>query len=841
MKNVLNNIIRAHDLVSEEYTHDFHRFDSYVKAIINNAFAYSFLLDRDAKIIYSTDNIAELARKKNYNDISGMRLIDAYKEIFTDEGYISRATKRITRILEGEDDVCEDDVLTWPTGEKSIYRVRLNRIEDENNDFEGIIVFARDTTGIRREEANRRLDDLLHSSALPCMIWDENGDILMYNNEITKVFGMTRDLTIEEFCEAFCDLQPERQDDGMKTESMRKALISEALEKGYSQATVQLKRKDGSPAFFSASCARISWMFGYRLIVYLYDQTDIQKREAEAREAEQKLWETAKREAEARLQKEAALAENEAKSRFLANMSHEIRTPMNSIIGFSELALDDDIPDKTKDYLGKIIENSKWLLNIINDILDISKIESGKLELESVPFNLHSIIARCQSVIYPAVHDKGLDLIVSEGSLVGKELLGDPVRLYQALMNLLSNAVKFTSSGSVRLTSSILGTGENKAAVRFEVKDNGIGMNAEQLERIFDPFTQAESGTTRNYGGTGLGLSITKTLVEMMGGRLVVESEPGEGSAFSFEITFETTDSTGSTRGSNDIESIKKPHFNGTVLLCEDNKMNRQVICEHLSRVGLETVIAENGSIGVDIVQERVMNGEKPFDLIFMDMFMPVMDGIEAASRIAAMETGSPIVAMTANVMVDELENYRNNGMVDYIGKPFTSQELWRCLLKYLTPAGPSGPDRQESEKNSVLVVDDESMNILALSQILRPDHKVYAAKTGRSAITAAEKYMPDLILLDVVMPGMNGYAVIEELKASEKTRDIPVIFLTGLSDSSDVRKCLSLGAAGYISKPFSSATVKQHVEDQMKSTKNTRTDVREEYIKKKCHFAGSA
>jgi signal transduction histidine kinase/response regulator of citrate/malate metabolism len=392
---------------------------------------------------------------------------------------------------------------------------------------------------------------------------------------------------------------------------------------------------------------------------------------------------------------------NRAKSEFLANMSHEIRTPMNSIMGFAELASDSGSVPQIKDYLAKITDSTGWLLRIINDILDISKIESGKMELENIPFDLNDIISRCQSVIMPDVKEKGLDFKICADLPDGRKMLGDPVRLYQALINLLSNAVKFTSAGTVKLSLLMKNITDCSATVYFEVKDCGIGMSREQIGRIFDPFIQADSSTTRNYGGTGLGLAITKNLVEMMGGKLTAESVPGKGSTFGFEIMFETAEINGGASSAMDYNLlIERPRFDGLILICDDNPMNQQVACEHLTRVGLRTLVAGNGKAGVEMVEERIQNGEKPFDLILMDIFMPVMDGVEAASKITELNTGTPIVAMTANVMVGELDNYRKNGMPDYLGKPFTSQELWRVLLKYLTPLSSTIIDENEYERD---------------------------------------------------------------------------------------------------------------------------------------------
>jgi len=393
--------------------------------------------------------------------------------------------------------------------------------------------------------------------------------------------------------------------------------------------------------------------------------------------------------------RETAEAANRTKSAFLANMSHEIRTPMNSIIGFSELALDGNIPQKTKEYLNNISESAQWLLNIINDILDISKIESGKIELEQIPFDLPYIFAHCQSVITPKAREKGITLYCYAEPSVGKKLLGDPVRLRQVLINLLSNAVKFTNIGAVKLFASIKKYDGSNIVMHFEIKDSGIGMSPEQIAKIFEPFMQGDSSITRKFGGTGLGLAITKNIIELMGGALIVESTVGVGSKFSFELTFAMIDDAADISSQKIIiDDFKKPHFKGHVLICEDNNLNQQVICDHLNRVGLNTTVAYNGKDGVDFITKCVKNNEAPLDLIFMDIHMPVMDGLEAASKIAALGVKTPIVALTANIMSNDLELYKTSGMSDYLGKPFTSQELWRCLIKHIPVESYSDIDR---------------------------------------------------------------------------------------------------------------------------------------------------
>jgi len=385
---------------------------------------------------------------------------------------------------------------------------------------------------------------------------------------------------------------------------------------------------------------------------------------------------------------EEAKAASNSKSVFLANMSHEIRTPMNSIVGFSELALDGSSAVKTKEYLQKILQNSQWLLQIINDILDISKIESGKMELENIPFDLHELFASCRTLIMPKAIEKGLTMHFYAEPSLGKKLFGDPTRLRQVFVNLLSNAVKFTNTGLIKMQASVKNIGTNSVTMFFEIKDSGIGIHPENLDRIFEPFTQAETGTTRKYGGSGLGLPISKKIVELMGGNLKVESTPGVGSKFSFEVKFDSIDTDVDDVFSDHLifDDMEKPAFKGEILLCEDNEMNQQVICEHLARVGLVTNVAANGKLGVEMVKTRSRKGEKQYDLVFMDIHMPVMDGLEAAAKIFEFDPGIPIVAVTANIMSNDKEIYQSRGMSDCIGKPFTSKELWRCLMKYFKP-----------------------------------------------------------------------------------------------------------------------------------------------------------
>jgi len=523
-------------------------------------------------------------------------------------------------------------------------------------------------------EAEERTKIMIDSTPMCISIWTRDYQIIDCNQEVVNLFGLTQK---QEYFDMWSTrFTPVHQPNGRLSSEMAKELIDGAFAEGYRKFDWMHLDGNGEPLPCEVILIRADYQNDYTLACYVRDLREHIKLIDEMRKSE------------------IATESNKAKSDFLASMSHEIRTPMNSIIGFSELALDDDIPNKTRGYLGNILDNSKWLLHIINNILDISKIESGKLELEKIPFDMHELFTACRSIITSDAEEKGLILYFYAEPSLSKRPLGDPVKLRQVLINLLSNAVKFTSAGIIKLYAAVKSTTEKTITMTFEVKDSGIGMTPEQINKVLHPFMQAEAGTTRKYGGTGLGLPITNYLIEMMGGNLMIESTPGVGSKFSFELTFDTVDIEKDEQLKNRIvlNELKKPTFEGEILLCEDNTFNQQLICEHLNKVGIKTVIAENGKVGLDLVKSRkakLQSGlcdEKQFDLIFMDMHMPVMDGLEATTKIMELKTGIPIVALTANIMLQDRELYKTIGMVDYLGKPFTSQELWLCLMKFFTP-----------------------------------------------------------------------------------------------------------------------------------------------------------
>jgi signal transduction histidine kinase/CheY-like chemotaxis protein len=529
------------------------------------------------------------------------------------------------------------------------------------------------------EEQLREADEytqlMLDALPLSCQLWDKNFRIIACNEETVRHYGVSNK---QEYLEKFLEFSPEFQPCGRRSEEMSIDLVKQAFAEGYCCYEWMHQDVKGELIPSEITLVRIKYKGDFIVAGYTRDLRELKAMLSDMHEAEKDL----------RIARDAAEAANKAKSVFLANMSHEIRTPMNSIVGFSELALDMEISPKSRDYFDGILENAEWLLQIINNILDISKIESGKLELEHIPFDLHEVFAHCQTTIMPKALEKGINMHFYAEPSIGYRLLGDSIRLRQVILNLLSNAVKFTNAGAVKVSVSIVHSDERHTTLHFEIKDSGIGMAPEQISKIFEPFTQADTSTTRRFGGTGLGLPISKNIIEQMGGTLSVASTPGLGTTFSFDLVFDVIDAADDASDTQTaINQFEKPYFRGMILVCEDNIMNQRVICEHLERVGLQTVIAINGKEGVDMVRKRIESGIKPFDLIFMDMHMPIMDGFEAASEIAKFNTGTPIVALTANVMANDRELYKTSGLDDYMGKPFTSNDLWTCLLKYLKPA----------------------------------------------------------------------------------------------------------------------------------------------------------
>jgi diguanylate cyclase (GGDEF)-like protein len=669
------------------------------------------------------------------------------------------------------------------------------------------------------------------------------------------------------------------------------------------------------------------------------------------------------------LAKQQADAANLAKSEFLANMSHEIRTPLNAVIGLSELLQSENLPPMWQRQVAQISQSGRLLLGIVNDLLDFSQMESGNLQIARVPFELDSVLEHLGAMFMGPANAKGLEFVIDVQPDVPCQLEGDPVRIAQILANLLSNAIKFTEKGVVTLNIKALSSHAGHVRLTFQVSDTGMGMTADELRHVFDPFMQADTSITRRHGGTGMGLVISKRLVALMGGEGIhIHSQIGSGSTMAFELALpmngdrryagEPPDSAslagpillvdehkasrhalatllqawGYTvvQADNSVDAMARvdqalstsqpfaaiwidagmsepgglvmlrrvrqaysqagqnrqlsclmlasdqsfdaaqmlpedhcpvahkpvtplglrdalgqfqasarlagagatlPARQGRVLVVEDNAINREVILAQLRRLGVRASAVEDGQAAV-----RRLQG-KHYDLVLMDIQMPLMDGYEAARRIRLFDQSVPIVALTAAAGIEDKGKALASGMNDHLAKPVQSDALHQILAQWMQPhlqsQAANGQDsdtdpladeraadivlRRASGRHTVLVVDDMPANIRVLANSLKEDYIVQVASRGEKALEIARgEHPPDLILLDILMPDMDGYAVCRALKNDPRTSQIPIIFVSALNEVDDQEKGLHLGAVDYITKPFHMALVKARIHNHM-------------------------
>jgi len=633
------------------------------------------------------------------------------------------------------------------------------------------------------------------------LVVDERGHIVLTNPQLDTLFGYAAGELAGQPLEVLVPAEVHPRHVGL-----RDAFIAHgtARQMGSAGADLQGVRKDGSQFSVEIGLSRLPAMAGRgnSVCASVRDITERRRAETEVRRA-----------------REIAEEATRAKSDFLANMSHEIRTPMNAIIGMSHLALKTELDKKQRNYIEKVNRSAENLLGIINDILDFSKIEAGKMSIEQVPFRLEDVLDNFASMIGLKAEDKGLELLIATPASLPTALIGDPLRLGQILINLGNNAAKFTEQGEVVVGAEQVTMADGRVELHFWVRDSGIGMTPEQCARLFQSFSQADSSTTRKYGGTGLGLVISKNLVELMAGRIWVDSEAGKGSTFHFHAWFGVQTDVAPRRMFHADELLGL-----RVLVVDDNASAREILSTMARSFGLEVDVANGGAEALRMLAEAE-HKQLAYDLVLLDWRMPGMDGIETLQRMqgGALQQVPAVIMVTAfgREEAHEAALRQDMQLPAVLTKPVTPSTLLEAIGVALGKGVVSESRQAEREDRShadqaalagahVLLAEDNEMNQELARELLESAGIVLSiVENGQQALDAlagAERY--DGVLMDCQMPVMDGYAATRHLRAQPQFADLPIIAMTANAMAGDRELALAAGMNDHISKPLNVNTM---------------------------------
>jgi len=647
------------------------------------------------------------------------------------------------------------------------------------------------------QKSEIRLRTLFDSTSDVVMLMDENG-IFDCNNAALTMFGVSSQKEL--FSRHFIDITPEKQPggvdqpEGIDSKMLANMHLGIAKQSGSHNFDWVHKRLDNDKPFDVEVLLNAMVQDGRTIL------------QATVRDiGERKLAENLLLQAKA-----AAEQALRAKSDFLANMSHEIRTPMNGIIGMTELALDTELSEEQREYLSLVKSSADALLTIVNDILDFSKIESGKLDIEIIEFSLETMLRETLKSLSKRAHDKKLELLIHIAPEVPDRLRGDPGRLRQVIINLVGNAIKFTERGEIEV--SVLCTGNHEQSIstlQFSVRDTGIGIPAEKFQTIFESFSQADTSTTRKYGGTGLGLTISAQLVELMGGKIELESEVGKGSTFHFTLLMDviSTDPFAKYLPTGKIAGM-------SVLVADDNETNRKLLQEILQSWEMIPTLVETGEQALVELEQAAQRGQ-PYQVALLDLQMPGMDGFTLAEKLRQHpdHVCASVMMLTSEGQRGDAARCRELGVASYLMKPITQFELLEAILTALGEPGKEPKElitrhslRETRRKLNLLLAEDNVVNQTLATRLLEKlGHQVTVANNGVEAIEHWQSGLFNAILMDVDMPVMNGYEATERIRELEKSKDqhIPIVAMTAHAMQGVREECLRHGMDGYLSKPI--------------------------------------
>ena len=745
-----------------------------------------WLIDINAVTLEVNEAMCRILRRPR-EEIVGRRIFD-----FTNEENTRIFKEQVARRAQGESGTYE---LSLSAADGSVVPCQLSASPLVNERGEKIGAFALCTDITERKRAEQELAyrltfqrALLETIPYPMFVKDSGGRFISCNKAYEREFGTT-----SEFLKGKTVLElnflPEAERHRFHQEDL--AVIREAGRRSY-ELPIQYADGRTHVTLYSVDGFGLSDGSPGGLIGLLVDISD-QKRVAE----------------ELQVAKAKAEEATQMKSMFLANMSHEIRTPMNAIIGLSHLALRTQLTPKQRDYVSKVHNAGTSLLAVINDILDFSKIEAGKLDLETTDFKLDEVISSVTTLTAQKAHEKGLEFLAHVAPGIPEVLMGDPLRLGQILTNFVNNAVKFTERGEIRINIELVEQTGSKVQLKFAVRDSGIGMTKEQSARLFQPFTQADMSTTRKHGGTGLGLTICLRLVELMGGRIWLESESGVGSTFYFTVWL----GVGEAKGSGKLVPAKLGHLR--VLVVDDNPAAREILQEPLSTVANRVDTVGSGKEAIAAIQQH--DTADPYDIVFMDWRMPGMDGLQASRHIKSDETLThhpAIVLVTAFGREEVREEAERLQLDGFLVKPVTKSMIVDTLVSVFarpgeeTAAPSDGEHAARLRDARILLTEDNEINQqIAIELLESVGAKVKVANNGREAVeTLSNGPQPppfDVVLMDLQMPEMDGYQATAKLLSDARFATLPIIAMTAHATIEERQRCLAAGMVDHISKPI--------------------------------------